>query len=51
MSIPRPPPGRKFGDLPVPAFARLDSKFVKTFYISVRPEALGVRENEEEAER
>lgn len=39
-SIPRPPPGRKFGDLPDPAFARLDSLFVKTFYISVRPEAL-----------
>jgi hypothetical protein len=50
-SIPRPPPGRKFGDLPDPAFARLDSMFVKTFYISVRPEALGVPENQGEAER
>lgn len=39
-SIPRPRPGRKFGDLPDPAFLRLDSLFVKTFYISVRPEAL-----------
>jgi hypothetical protein len=39
-SIPRPAPGRKFGDLPAPAFSRMDSLFVKTFYISVRPEAL-----------
>lgn len=43
-SIPRPAPGRKFGDLPDPSFARLDSMFVKTFYISVRPEALEPRE-------
>ena len=40
VRIPRPPPGRKFGDLPDPAFARVDSLFVKSFYISVRPEAL-----------
>lgn len=40
VRIPRPPPGRKFGDLPDPAFARVDSLFVKNFYISVRPEAL-----------
>jgi hypothetical protein len=40
VSIPRPPPGNKFGDLPDPAFARVDSLFTKTFYISVRPEAL-----------
>ena len=39
-SIPRPPPARKFGDLPPASFARLDSLYVKTFYISVRPEAL-----------
>lgn len=43
-SIPRPPPGRKFGDLPPPAFAQLDSLFVKTYYISVRPEALEPQE-------
>ena len=50
-SIPRPRPGRKFGDLPDPSFARLDSMFVKTFYISVRPEALAPRESQgEEAE-
>ncbi|HEX6924859.1 MAG TPA: hypothetical protein VF167_05495 [Longimicrobiaceae bacterium] len=48
-SIPRPRPGRKFGDLPDPAFMRLDSLFVKTFYISVRPEALEP-EDEEAAE-
>lgn len=40
VRIPRPPPGRKFGDLPEPAFARVDSLFIKNFYISVRPEAL-----------
>lgn len=39
-SIPRPPPGRKFGDLPPASFAQLDSMYVKTFYISVRPEGL-----------
>lgn len=50
VSIPRPPPGRKFGDLPNPAFARLDSLFVKTFYVSIRPEALAPPENEGEAE-
>lgn len=46
-SIPRPAPGRKFGDLPAPSFARLDSMFVKTFYISVRPEALAPRVDEQ----
>jgi len=50
VSIPRPPPGRKFGDLPDPAFARLDSLFVKTYYVSIRPEALDVSGNQEEAE-
>lgn len=40
VRIPRPPPGRKFGDLPDPGFARVDSLFVKTYYISVRPEGL-----------
>lgn len=40
VRIPRPPPARKFGDLPDPAFARLDSLFIKNFYVSVRPEAL-----------
>jgi hypothetical protein len=41
VSIPRPPPGAKFGDLPDPSFARVDSLFIKNYYISVRPEALG----------
>jgi hypothetical protein len=41
VRIPRPAPGVKFGDLPDPAFARLDSLFVKEYYVSVRPE--GVR--------
>lgn len=49
-TIPRPRPGRKFGDLPDPAFSRLDSLFVKTFYISVRPEALGAPTTREEGE-
>jgi hypothetical protein len=40
VRIPRPPPGRKFGDLPDPAFARVDSLFIKNFYVSVRPESL-----------
>lgn len=40
VRIPQPPPGRKFGDLPDPGFARVDSMFVKTYYISVRPEGL-----------
>lgn len=40
VRIPRPPPARKFGDLPDPAFARLDSLYIKNFYVSVRPEAL-----------
>lgn len=42
VRVPTPPPGRKFGDLPDPNFARVDSLFVKTFYVSVRPEALNV---------
>ena len=40
VAVPKPPPGRKFGDLPDPGFARVDSLFVKSYYISVRPEAL-----------
>jgi hypothetical protein len=41
VQVPRPPPARKFGDLPNPAFARVDSLFIKNYYVSVRPE--GVR--------
>lgn len=41
VRVPQPPPGRKFGDLPEPGFARIDSLFVKTYYISVRPEGIG----------
>jgi hypothetical protein len=41
VNVPQPPPGRKFGDLPDPAFARIDSLFVKSYYVSVRPEGLG----------
>lgn len=40
IAVPRPPPGRKFGDLPDPAFMRVDSLFVRDFYISVRPEGI-----------
>lgn len=38
VAIPRPRPGRKFGDFPDPAFLRADSLYIKNFYISVRPE-------------
>ncbi len=44
VSVPRPAPGRKFGDLPDPSFARVDSLFIKEYYISVRPEALQPRD-------
>jgi hypothetical protein len=43
VSVPRPPPGNKFGDLPDPAFRRVDSLFIKNYYVSVRPEALEAR--------
>lgn len=39
--IPRPRPGTKFGDLPDSSFARVDSLFVKDYYISVLPEGIG----------
>ena len=41
--LPRPRPGVKFGDLPDSNFARVDSLFIKDYYISVRPEGIGVR--------
>lgn len=44
VAIPRPPPGRKFGDLPSVAFRQVDSYIVKNYYISVRPE--GIRPDE-----
>jgi hypothetical protein len=40
VRIPKPPPARKFGDLPDPAFARVDSLFIKNYYVSVRPEGI-----------
>jgi hypothetical protein len=40
VQIPRPPPARKFGDLPNPAFARVDSLFIKNYYVSVRPQGI-----------
>lgn len=39
--IPRPRPGQKFGDLPDSSFARVDSLFIKDYYISVLPEGIG----------
>ena len=48
VRIPRPPPGRKFGDLPEASFARVDSLFIKNFYVSIRPEALEPRPKSEE---
>jgi len=41
--LPRPKPSLKFGDLPDSGFIRVDSLFIKTFYVSVRPESLGAR--------
>jgi hypothetical protein len=38
--IPRPAPGVKFGDLPDSNFIRIDSLFVKDYYVSVRPEGI-----------
>lgn len=38
--LPRPKPGEKFGDVPDSSFARVDSLFIKNFYVSVRPEGL-----------
>ncbi len=40
VGVPRPRPGAKFGDLPDSNFARVDSLFIKDFYISVRPEGI-----------
>lgn len=39
--IPRPKPGVKFGDLPDSNFMRIDSLFIKDYYLSVRPEGIG----------
>ena len=41
VGLPRPTPGVKFGDLPDSGFIRIDSLFIRDYYISVRPE--GVR--------
>jgi hypothetical protein len=43
VAIPRPPPGVKFGDLPDSNFMRIDSLFIKDYYVSVRPEGIGRR--------
>jgi hypothetical protein len=40
VRIPRPPAAARFGSLPDPNFARVDSLFIRNFYVSVRPEAL-----------
>lgn len=40
VAIPRPPPGVKFGDLPDSSFARVDSLFVRDYFLLVRPEGL-----------
>ena len=38
--IPRPEPGVKFGDLPDSNFVRVDSLFIKDYYLSVRPDGI-----------
>ncbi|HEX7239930.1 MAG TPA: hypothetical protein VF263_06665 [Longimicrobiaceae bacterium] len=40
VGLPRPSPGVKFGDIPDSGFIRIDSLFVKNYYVSVRPQAL-----------
>jgi hypothetical protein len=40
VTIPRPPPSARFGQLPDPAFARLEAQFVREYYISIRPHQL-----------
>jgi hypothetical protein len=40
VTIPRPPPGARFGQLPDPAFARTEAQFIRNYYVSVRPEQL-----------
>ena len=40
VAIPRPKPGVKFGDLPDSSFARIDSLFVRDYFLLVRPEGL-----------
>ncbi|HEX8694999.1 MAG TPA: hypothetical protein VF746_21490 [Longimicrobium sp.] len=40
FAVPRPKPGVKFGDLPDSNFARIDSLFIKDYYLSVRPEGI-----------
>lgn len=39
--VPRPPPGVKFGDQPDSNFARVDSMFIKDYYVSARPSLPG----------
>lgn len=38
--IPRAPPGVKFGDVPDSAFAKIDSLFVRDYFLLVRPEGM-----------
>lgn len=40
VSLPRPPPAPRFGQLPDPAFRRLEAQYVRNYYISIRPEQL-----------
>jgi hypothetical protein len=42
IALPQPPQrvGGKFGETPDSAFLRVDALFIRTYYISVRPEAL-----------
>jgi hypothetical protein len=40
VRVPRAPPAGRFGHLPDPAFARIDSLYIKEYYVSVRPEGV-----------
>lgn len=46
VRLPQPPQraGGKFGDIPDSAFLRVDSLFIRNYYLSVRPEALAAPE-------
>jgi hypothetical protein len=40
VAIPRPEPGVKFGDVPDSNFVRIDSLFIKSYYLAVRPNGI-----------
>jgi hypothetical protein len=45
VALPRPPPAPRFGQLPDPAFRRIDAQYVRNYYVSIRPEQLNALES------